>query len=138
MLTSHPAQSKPLLKVNDIYLLIGLILIGVWLRLPSLGQGLDSDEASTYFDALPTNFAELIKTVTISELNPPGFYLIMHQWMQWFGVEEVVFKLPALIFGILIIPATYALGRVASSNSAGIIAATITTVIPSAISVRAS
>ncbi|KAB8320800.1 hypothetical protein SD81_004390 [Tolypothrix campylonemoides VB511288] len=118
---------KSLRKENDIYLLGGLMLIGLLLRLPSLNLGLWRDEGSTYFDVLPANLGELIKTIIYSELNPPGFYLIMHQWMQWFGAGEVVFKLPAFGFGLLLIPATYTLGRVVSSRRTGLIAAAITT-----------
>ena len=109
------------------FLIIGLVLIGFLLRLPSLQLGLWQDEASTYFDALPNDFETIINTVIYSELNPPGFYLIMHQWMQWFGSQEIIFKLPALFFGLLLIPSTYALGRLTGSREAGLIAATVAT-----------
>jgi uncharacterized membrane protein len=108
-------------------LIILLILVGFFLRFPSLDLGLWRDEASTYFDSLPNNFEGIINTVIYSELNPPIFYLIMHQWMQWFGEQEVIFKLPALLFGLLLIPSTYSLGKLTGSSKAGLIAATITT-----------
>jgi len=108
-------------------LIILLILVGVFLRLPSLDLGLWRDESSTYFDSLPNNFGEIINTVSYSELNPPIFYLIMHQWMQLFGEQEIIFKIPALLFGLLLIPSTYALGKLTGSPKAGLIAATITT-----------
>ncbi len=106
---------KLLQHLNDIYLISSLMLLGLLLRLPSLSLGLWRDEASTYFDALPAGLGEVVRTVIRSELNPPGFYLIMHQWMCWFGAEEIVLKLPALIFGLLLIAATYGLGRVIGS-----------------------
>ncbi len=115
------------------FLIISLVLIGLLLRLPSLHLGLWRDEASTYFDALPTDLGEMIKTVIYSELNPPGFYLIMHQWIQWFGAQEILFKVPALFFGLLLIPASYALGRLAGSLRVGVIAATIATFAPEAV-----
>ncbi|HCF26339.1 MAG TPA: hypothetical protein DEV81_03815 [Cyanobacteria bacterium UBA11049] len=124
---------KPLRKVNDIYLSGSLLLVGLLLRLPSLRLGLWRDEGSTYFDALPTDLSEVIKTVTLCELNPPGFYLLMHQWMQWFGAGEVVFKLPALIFALLTIAAVYILGRVVGSPRIGFVAAALTTIAPEAI-----
>lgn len=120
-------------KVNDIYLSGSLLLVGLLLRLPSLRLGLWRDEGSTYFDALPTSLSEVIKTVTLCELNPPGFYLLMHQWMQWFGAGEVVFKLPALIFALLTIIAVYMLGRVVGSPRIGFVAAALTTIAPEAI-----
>jgi Dolichyl-phosphate-mannose-protein mannosyltransferase len=115
------------------FLIISLVPIGLLLRLPGLHLGLWRDEASTYFNALPTDLGEMIETVIYSELNPPGFYLIMHQWIQWFGVQEVLFKVPALFFGLLLIPASYALGRLAGSLRVGVIAATIATFAPEAI-----
>jgi Dolichyl-phosphate-mannose-protein mannosyltransferase len=120
-------------KLNHIYLVSALMLLGLLLRLPSLSLGLWRDEGSTYFDVLPSDLGKLIETVIYSELNPPGFYLIMHQWMQWFGSQEVVFKLPAFFFGLLLIPATYGLGRVVISRGAGAIAAAIATFAPDTI-----
>lgn len=124
---------KLLQNLNHIYLIGSLMLLGLLLRLPSLSLGLWRDEGSTYFDALPSDLGKLIETVIYSELNPPGFYLIMHQWMQWFGSQEVVFKLPAFFFGLLLIPATYGVGRVAISREAGAIAAAIATFAPDTI-----
>ncbi|MBD2357778.1 glycosyltransferase family 39 protein [Tolypothrix sp. FACHB-123] len=110
-----------------------LMLIGLLLRLPSLKWGLWRDEGSTYFDAMPIDLHEVINTVIYSELNPPGFYIIMHQWMQWFGSDEVILKIPALIVSVLLIPATYKLGSLISSPLVGIVTAAITTVAPEAI-----
>jgi len=124
---------QPLQKLNHIYLVSGLMLLGLLLRLPSLSLGLWRDEGSTYFDVLPSDLGKLIETVIYSELNPPGFYLIMHQWIQWLGSQEVVFKLPAFFFGLLLIPATYGVGRVAISRGAGVIAAAIATFAPDTI-----
>src|SRR5579883_248856 len=118
---------------RDRYLVTGLILLGFLLRLPSLRLGLWRDEASTYFDAIPSQLGEVVKTVIRSELNPPGFFLIMHQWIQWFGTGEIVLKVPALLFGLLLIVATYWLGRVVSSRTTGLIAAAITTIAPTAV-----
>lgn len=113
--------------------MLGLIGVGLLLRLPSLRLGLWRDEGSTYFDALPSQWSEVIQTTIYSELNPPGFFLIMHQWMQWFGSHEVVFKIPALIFGVLLIPAIYWLAQVTYSQQTGLIAAAIAAFAPEAI-----
>ncbi len=114
-------------------LLLSLIGVGLLLRLPNLRLGLWRDEGSTYFDALPESWAEVIRTTIYSELNPPGFFLLMHQWMQWFGSQEVVFKIPSLIFGVLLIPAIYWLGRACYSHQTGLMAAAIATFSPEAI-----
>jgi 4-amino-4-deoxy-L-arabinose transferase-like glycosyltransferase len=109
------------------------MLIGLLLRLPGLGLGLWRDEAVTYFDARPETLAGLIQAVAHSELNPPGFFMIMHRWMQTFGASEVVFKLPALMFGLLLIPVTYGLGLAAGAARAGLMAAAVTALAPEAI-----
>jgi len=103
------------------------------LRLPFLRLGLFRDEGSTYFDALPTTPGEVVRTVILCELNPPGFFLIMHQWMRWFGSQEIIFKLPALIFGLVLIAATYGLGRVVGSRTTALLAALFATLASAAV-----
>lgn len=89
----------------------GFMVIGAVVRLPLLGIGLWRDEASTYFDVAPDTLREVIRTVAFTEISPPGFFLVMHAWIGAFGSSEFVFKLPALIFGLSLIPAVYALAR---------------------------
>jgi 4-amino-4-deoxy-L-arabinose transferase-like glycosyltransferase len=127
-------QRNVLPQLNQVSQLGLLIVMGLLVRLPNLLElGLWRDEGSTYFNALPTTWSEVIKTIIYSELNPPAFFMVMHQWMQWFGSNEVVFKLPAFIFGILLIPAIYWLGCVAYSKTTGILAAAIAAFAPDAI-----
>jgi hypothetical protein len=127
-------QRNVLPQLNQMSQLGLLIVMGLLVRLPNLLElGLWRDEGSTYFNALPTTWSEVIKTIIYSELNPPAFFMVMHQWMQWFGAGEVVFKLPAFIFGILLIPAIYWLGCVAYSKNTGVLAAAIATFAPDAI-----
>jgi Dolichyl-phosphate-mannose-protein mannosyltransferase len=121
------------LQPKTLPFLLMLMGVGLLLRLPNLRLGLWRDEGSTYFDALPESWSEVIRTTTYSELNPPGFFLLMHQWMQWFGSQELVFKVPALIFGVLLIPAIYWLGRVCYSHQTGLMAAAIATFSPEAL-----
>ena len=132
---AEPFISMPMsrLQPKTFPLLLGLMGVGLLLRLPNLRLGLWRDEGSTYFDALPESWSEVIRTTIYSELNPPGFFLIMHQWMQWFGSQEVVFKIPALIFGVLLIPAIYWLGQTCYSTQTGLMAAAIVTFAPEAI-----
>jgi uncharacterized membrane protein len=114
-------------KSGDIYWVGSLTIVGLLLRLPGLNLGLWRDEASTYFNALPLSFGEFISRVTDSELNPPAFFLLMDQWMQWFGTTAVPFKIPALIFGLLLIWSIYLLGREIHSHRVGVVAAAIAT-----------
>jgi Dolichyl-phosphate-mannose-protein mannosyltransferase len=127
-------QRNVLPHLNQIGQVGLLIAMGLLVRLPNLLElGLWRDEGSTYFDILPTEWGEVIQTIIYSELNPPAFFIAMHQWMQWFGTNEVVFKLPAFIFGVLLIPAIYGLGCAAYSKTTGVLAAAIATFAPDAI-----
>ncbi len=127
-------QKNVLPHLNQISQVGLLVVVGLLLRLPNLIElGLWRDEGSTYFDALPTEWSEVFKTIIYSELNPPAFFIVMHQWMQWFGTNEVVFKLPAYVLGILLIPAIYGLGCVAYSKTTGVLAAAIAAFAPDAI-----
>jgi 4-amino-4-deoxy-L-arabinose transferase-like glycosyltransferase len=110
-----------------------LAIVGLLLRLPGLRLGLWRDEAATYFDALPASLHGLLARVAYSELNPPGFFLVMLAWLRAFGADETLFKLPAFAFGVLLIPAVYALGRAAGSSKAGLLAAGITSFAPEAV-----
>lgn len=109
------------------------MLVGLLARLPELPIGVWRDEASTFFDALPDTFAALIAFLRLAELNPPGYYLVMQWWVALAGAEGVVFKLPSLLFGLLLIPACYALGRAAGSALAGLVAAALIAISPEAI-----
>lgn len=126
-------HQESLQRSNDGYLVGGMILLGLLLRLPFLKLGLFRDEGSTYFDAVGSTLDKIIQTVILCELNPPGFFLLMHEWISSFGAQEIVFKLPAFIFGLLLIPATYKLGRVVSSQATGLLAALFVTLTPAAV-----
>ena len=110
-----------------------LMAAGLLLRLPLLRLGLWRDEASTYFDVVPATLGAMIHTVATCELNPPGFFLIMRQWVHVFGAGDVAFKVPALLFGLSMIPAAYLLGSTAGSRATGLIAAGFATFAPQAV-----
>ncbi len=114
-------------KFSSVYAICLLTIVGLWLRLPGLNLGLWRDEASTYFDLLPTSWGEIVRRVAYSELNPPAFFLMMAQWKSWFGAGEVALKIPALICGLLTIPVVYLLGCELGSIEIGFVAATIAT-----------
>ena len=104
-----------------------LTLLGLLCRLPYLKLGLWRDEGSTYFNIIPTTFEDILARISYTELNPPAFYIVLKQWILAIGMDDILFKLPSLIFGLLLIPAMYFLGQSIGSRKAGIISAFIAT-----------
>jgi hypothetical protein len=108
-----------------------LMALGAVMRVPLLTLGLSRDEAATFFDIQAASLSGVIQTVNFSELNPPGFFVAMYYWTQLFGDTEVIFKLLAFVFGILLISATYWLGLEASrSRAAASLAAALIALAP--------
>ncbi|WP_157770079.1 glycosyltransferase family 39 protein [Ruegeria marisrubri] len=125
---STPRQLSPALR--DAWLLAVLMVIAVALRLPGLNLGLWRDEASTFFEASAADPASVVEIVKYAELNPPAYYLITHFMIGIFGTGELALKIAPFLFGLLAIPASYALGRVAGSRAAALFAAALTTLSP--------
>ncbi len=89
----------------------GITLIALAVRVPLLSIGMWRDEAYTYFDILPATIHGVLARIAVSESNPPVFFVVMHAWSSLFGFDELALKTPPLLFGILTVPAVYALGR---------------------------
>ncbi len=103
------AKAPALPRAAEIGLLIGLLLLGAFLRLFRLAdQSIWYDEA---FDVLlaqrPLTF---ILAQTVNDTMPPLHYVLLHLWMR-IGDGEVIVKLFSAFMGILGTAAIYPLGR---------------------------
>ena len=106
--------------------LIVLTVIAAVMRLPLLNLGLSRDEAASFFDIQASSLSGVIETVNLSELNPPAFFVVTYYWTQLVGDAEVMFKMPAFLFGVALVPATFWLTLEATgSRLAALIAAAL-------------
>jgi hypothetical protein len=121
-------SARPVLA--DALVLAILLLGGLLLRLPGLELGLWRDEASSYLNALPDTLDGVLARVAANELNPPGFFLALHAWMGAVGADEAAIKVPALLSGLLLVPAVYALGHAVQGRWAGLVGAALAAVSP--------
>ena len=112
----------------DAMALIIMVITGVIVRLSIINVGLWRDESSSYFNSVLEGASAFWDRLIFSELNPPAYYLMLHEWMALFGDGDTTIKMPSLIFGVLMIPSVYFLGRAVGSPSAGLIAAAFATV----------
>jgi hypothetical protein len=110
---------------RDAAIVAALVVAAVALRMPGLFAGIWRDEGSTYFDAAAPSLAAALHEIRTAEINPPGYFLLMRAWLAIAGTSDVTMKLPSLLFGVGLVPATYLLGRIAASRAVGCIAAAL-------------
>lgn len=119
---------------RDRLILVAIAIVAVLMRLPSLlHDGLWRDDALVYVEVTAHTFREFLHRVTESESHPPLFFIIAYLWVKVAGTGELSFKVVPFLFSVLTVPAVYRLGRVASSASAGLLAAAMYAVGPMAI-----
>ncbi|OGH94321.1 MAG: hypothetical protein A2538_00735 [Candidatus Magasanikbacteria bacterium RIFOXYD2_FULL_41_14] len=74
---------------------------------------------SQHFSALP--WGELWKYAVI-ETNPPLYTIFLHFWQMLVGSEELMLRLPSLVFSLLTIVLVYQLGQLLFNKRAGLVA----------------
>jgi mannosyltransferase len=105
--------------------LLVILLIGVFLRVYDLGtQSLWWDESYSVWIS-KMGLSQIVATAAAGDNHPPLYYLLLHYWTMLFGTSEVVVRLPSVLFGVLAIPMTYAVGRRLFKEEVGLFAALI-------------
>lgn len=111
--------------------MIGLILvIGFILRLISLNQSLWLDEAINVLATQKFSLLGMISEYAKADFHPPLFFIILWIWTNFFGIGEVVVRIPSVIFGILTIYIIYLLGRKLHSKTLGLFSALLLAINP--------
>ena len=118
------------------FILLALILLGFWLRVHNLDafsfwtdEGL-TPERSGYSVAQILRNDILIQGVVTTDTHPPLYYLILHLTRQLFGLSDFAFRYPSVLFGVLLIPLLYQLGRRMGGRTVGLVAALLAAVNP--------
>lgn len=112
-------------------LLVGfLTAIGVALRLAVAQQSLFADELSTYWIVTAHGLGGVVSTVhSNAEITPPLYFVA--SWLtSKLGHAPVLVRLPSLVAGTLIIPATYLLGLRTVGRAAALLATGLTALAP--------
>ena len=116
----------------DFALLAALTAVGAALRFYGLnGMGLWLDESNSVIIA-SEDFPGLIDRLRLDS-SPAAYYVLLHLWMRVAGTGELAVKSLSAIFGTLLVPATYWLGREADSRRTGFGGAVLITFAPLAI-----
>ncbi len=104
-------------SLAPLLLLLALILLGFWLRVHNLDAfSFWTDEGLTparsgYPIAQILRNEIVIQGYVSTDTHPPLYYLIIHLTRQLFGLSDFAFRYPSVLFGVLLIPLLYQLGR---------------------------
>ena len=114
---------------TDRWLLTGLILVAITMRLASLYIPLTHDEAYSY-----NAFASRSLWVTVSDYHLPNNHvfltIIVNILTHLFGNHLWLIRLPTLLVGIVMVPVAYVLGRRWYSREVGFLGAGLVAVFP--------
>jgi len=133
MTHSHqaPSASQP---VYTRLLAMGGLLLALALRLHNLGaESLWYDETVSVFLARQS-IPDLIAH-TARDIHPPGYYLLLHVW-GWLAQPtlenglEFLYAWPSLLWGVLLLPLVYVIGRRLFSDRVALVALWLATINP--------
>ncbi|HEX8977264.1 MAG TPA: glycosyltransferase family 39 protein [Solirubrobacteraceae bacterium] len=107
-----------------------LVLLGGGLRFYGLGhQGFWYDEANTAM-LMRHPAGEMLGLLPTNESTPPLYYCVAWVWTRILGSGEAGLRSLSALFGVLLIPVAYALGRTAVSRRVGLVLAALVTFNP--------
>ncbi len=148
---------KDLLSARSSWILLGIILAGIFLRFYRLDtysiffdekstmvvsqgivlEGANQKDVFTQPSFTPADFwkpkkiADYYDAMTRSDIgNSPFYYLTLHFWMDVFGLSDFSARSFSVLFSVLIILLTYLFARRFFSENTALIAATIVAIEP--------
>jgi 4-amino-4-deoxy-L-arabinose transferase-like glycosyltransferase len=119
------AEAAPAERV--VAVLLGVVALAI--RLAHVRQTMRHDEAYTFL-----HYASAPLSVALSDYTYPNNHLF-HTLLVWistrlFGSSEIAIRLPAFVFGMLVVPATYRLARRFADRGASLLAMALAAVWP--------
>ncbi len=115
----------------SVVLLAAITMLGLLLRLPSLGNSLFGDEAGTYYIVTGHSLGGILHLQYghSVDLTPPLYFVLA--WLaERFGSSPQLLRLAPLLAGLVAIPLTYAVGARTVGRRAAIAAAALVALSP--------
>ena len=134
--TGFPPGITVFRRFTPLLILLALLLLGFWLRVHNLDAfSFWTDEGLTparsgYPIAQILRNEIVIQGYVSTDPPPPLYYLIIHVTRQLFGLSDFAFRYPSVLFGVLLIPLLYQLGRRMGGRTLGLIVALLAAVNP--------
>ena len=128
-MSSQPSNRYP----NWAYLaaLLGAVGVGAWLRVRGYHQSLFGDEYYALLEVGETNslVTALDNVRNGLEVSPPLYFALAWATKQ-VGNSFEALRVPSIVFGSLLVPTTYFLGRRVAGRNAGLLAAWLAALSP--------
>lgn len=116
---------------RNLIILIFLMFFGLTIRLYHLGLYTYHVDEKFTIDLVVKPFLDVLVFGLTQDCNPPLFYLIDWVSVHALGFTAFAERLPAVVFGVLAIPATFLLGKELKDETLGIISTFIVTTLGS-------
>ncbi len=118
--------------INVTLLLAAMMVLCLLMLWPTLNMGLWLDELCSLNDVMYPDLQTVIAKMwgRMDDLHPPLYFVPLFVCVKLFGVNDLAVRTAPLIFGLLLIPATYWLGKTVHSRFVGLLAAFFATVSP--------
>ena len=116
------------LKKKNFWIIAGLALIGLWLRLIFINkpEGLWNDEYTSWAIASLPLFSKSFWAGIASQCHMPFYYLYLKIFIRFFGNSDTMLRLTSVLPGILSIIAMYFVGKEFKDEKLGVLTSTIT------------
>jgi mannosyltransferase len=108
--------------------LLVLLAVSAFLRMRALDASLWIDEGISA--GIASHPAGEIPGLLRQDGSPPGYYLLLHAWIEVAGTSEAALRAPSLAFALLTIPAALWAGQSLFGRTAGWICAAVAAVLP--------
>ena len=110
-----------------------LTVLALAIRASQFDQSLFGDELYALFEVQDRSFGNMLETVYEGpEVTPPLFFVLAWAAAK-LGDPTIWLRLPSLVCGVLLVPATYVLGALTVGRRAGLAGAVVVTLAPFAI-----
>lgn len=81
----------------------------------------------------PAGFGRVVRAVTLSDTNPPLYYLLLNPWTRVFGTGDATLRLFSVAWAVLALPLLWLVGRAVGGTPAGWIACVLFSFAPVAV-----
>lgn len=119
---------KVIVFLKNQYVILAVItLVALFIRMLNIDKpyGLWYDEMLTYTFSSSSFPFGLIKTLSRFDFHMPLYYVYVHFWMKFFGSGDTVLRYSSLIWGVMIVPAFFWLGKTYKSKNLGYLLASV-------------
>ncbi len=128
-MAAHSGDIRGRRLFAPLLILLILIILGFWLRVHNLDafsfwtdEGLTPERSGYPVPVILRNII-LIQNVVTTDTHPPLYYLIIHATRPLLGLSDFAFRYPSVLFGVLLIPLIYQLGRRLGGPAVGLLVA---------------